>query len=201
MSDKDTKNLQRLLEYLKKASWYLSCWYKGIYPDKIQERWKKHWLDEVIPHFDWEEIAVIEDKDVGSVCQMCGYKGIKYVSWVFHPAFRVSSKFLAFNEIDQAKKEREEGYSLQTYYGDLPPVLQKKRLHSLCVGSECVKILTASKEEVDEWLQKKEADNLEKKKSNLTFWADQYNTLDDIDPDLKKKKNNKRKNQNSGDKF
>lgn len=105
--DQQLKKFRRLLTYLSKKNWDLSCWYFSPYPGgPIQQKWKRHWNQVIMPHFNWEEIAIEEgsgtdeeedDKSKEAnprTCQMCGYEGLERQYVVFHEKFGVSDKYL-----------------------------------------------------------------------------------------------------------
>lgn len=191
MSDQDTQGLKGLLDYLKKVNWDLSCWYKGIYPDLIQLKWKKYWRQVVVPHFNWEIVEVIQDDERTSHCQMCGNTDVVYIYWVYHPKFKVSDRFLNLSEEEQQQREIKMGFTLETPFKDLPTVLQKKRKDSLLVGSECVKVLGFTRNEIKEWERKKLAEKSDDKWKDQIAVRDSYDLLDKIEKNLKGKKGKK----------
>jgi hypothetical protein len=188
MSDQDTQGLKRLLDYLKRVNWDLSCWYKGFYPDRIQLQWKKYWRQVVVPHFDWEIVEKTKNKDGSSHCEMCGNTDVFYIYWVYHPKFKVSRRFLNLPEEEQQQREMKMGFTLETLFKDLPTVLQKKRKDSLLVGSECVKVLGFTRDEIKEWERKKLAEKSDDKWKDQIALHDSYDLLDKTEKDLKRKK-------------
>jgi hypothetical protein len=151
MVEEDTQKLQSLLDYLRQENWDLSCWYKGRCPDPVQPKWKHYWRQIVIPHFGWQVVGVFQDKENNSYCEMCGKTDVVNISLVFHPKFRVLEHFLKLPEEEQKMTKSEDSLTVPFY--QLPSFQQTKRRQSLHVGSECVKVLTWPKKQIEKWLK------------------------------------------------
>jgi hypothetical protein len=214
--------LDELLEYLREQNWDLSCWYKGPYVDDIQNSWKKHWKQVCIPHFGWEEVHSIEKKkeegdkrrgrrklqdrqivefedrkDWNGDCEMCGYKGIEKVSRIFHPKYEVSENFLTLPENEQQEREGSYGFTYETPIDHLPSHLQKKRLQSLCVGSECVKFLLLQKSDIDEWRERHPYKETDSKTYAQATRMDEEDVLFNIEKEFKPKKKKSKRTRSS----
>ncbi len=165
------KKISKLVSYLRKVNWEFSCWYKDIFPSSVQPKWKRHWRGAILPHFAWEMVGEERDES-GQECEMCGYKGIKDLLYVYHPKHTPSQKMHVSK--------------------------QYKKKKALVVGSECVRILTSSKEQVDEKQQeaikkknkeiekKKEKEReKEKKKREREEWQEQDRMIEEAEKKLK----------------
>lgn len=216
---KKLKALKNLLSYLYDKNWDLSCWYKGPqYPDKVQPKWKRHWKQVCLPHFGWEEVHAIEKKkeekdkrkgrkkrgdwqpiefedreDWKGDCEMCGYEGIENVYRVFHPKLHGSKTFLSFSEKEQKEREGSLGYTHETPLAALSAPLQKKRLQSLCVGSECVKTLTLEKKAIKEWRKSKNGKEIDSKTRQQAKRLRQNDRVDEFEKGLRQTKKRKKK--------
>lgn len=210
---KHVKALGKLLSYLQEKNWDLSCWYKGPrFPDNVQQKWKRHWKQVCVPHFGWEEVHSIEkkkeendkrkgrrprserqdydfeDKTWEGDCEMCGYEGIENVYRIFHPKLHGSKKFLNLSQKEQKKREWSEGHTYETPIDQLSPPLQKKRRHSLCVGSECVKILTQQKSDIEYWKERKDEEETDALTIDQAERLAAYDALDVAEKGLKRER-------------
>lgn len=207
------KILHKLLSYLRDKNWDLSCWYKGPrFVDKVQPKWKKHWKQVCVPHFGWEEVHYVgkkkeegdkrkgrrklqdrqviefeDKKDWNGNCEMCGYEGIENVYRIFHPKYHGSEKFLKLSKEEQREQECSQGFTHETLIAELPLHLQKKRLQSLCVGSECVKVLSFKKSDIDEWRENKNDEVTASKTHEQAKRLQQNDRLDQAEKGLRKK--------------
>lgn len=211
------KALETLLSYLRDKNWDLSCWYKGPrFPDNVQPKWKRHWKQICVPHFGWEEvyaiekkkeekdkkkgrrprqerqIIIFEDKTWEGDCEMCGYEGIENVYRIFHPKLHGSKKFLSLPEKEQKIREGSLGYTHETPITQLSAPLQKKRRHSLCVGSECVKILTQQKSDIEDWKERKDEEETDVLTIDQAERLAAYNALDVAEKGFKRERKKRR---------
>lgn len=121
----EVRRVKDLVEYLRSVNWEFSCWFSNPFPHRIQKNWNKYWKGAVVPHFGWKSIGTEEQDERGMQhCEMCGYsKGLKDLYYVYHPKHT------------PAKEEKiTQGY---------------QRRKSLTVGSECVRFLGLTREEVE----------------------------------------------------
>jgi hypothetical protein len=123
--------LEELLSYLRRKNWELSCYQKKLFAYRIQEAWESYWGQRVIPHFGWTFMGESFLESADGMCEMCGKKGIRDLSFVYHPKHRGAAP-KAFKKEDQAE--------------DLGSPAHKKGC--LTVGSECVKYMQLSEEVV-----------------------------------------------------
>jgi hypothetical protein len=184
----ENEELNRLLGYLRQENWELSCWYRSPkYVNRIQGAWKINWRQIVMPHFGWEE--VFQGKaDIESICEMCGNDDVWNISLIFHPKFRVSTKFLNLSEQDQEMRAAD--HKIEPSPRNLPEPLQQKRKQSICVGSECVKVLTYLRDNIGPWLEKNPWEAREAKRKEL----DERVANDELIEQLDKKLNRRTQN-------
>ena len=186
MEPEKTQALEELLSYLQEKNWDLSCWYRGPnFPSRIQPKWKRYWKHQVVPHFGWEEVNDFKHEDLAGHREMCGYDGLNNVYLIFHPKFHASNKYLSLPKEDQELKERELGFTSQSRFSDLPPSLQQKRKQSLSVGSECIKALISSREDIDEWRDRHTEEETEANTNWEVERLKSYDVLDMAEKNLK----------------
>lgn len=216
---KKVKALKTLLSYLYNENWDLSCWYKGPFPYPIQYNWKKHWKQVCVPHFGWEDVHSIEKKkekndkrrgrrpaherqtpkfddkkDWKGNCEMCGKEGIENVFRIFHPKLHGSKKFLNFTPAEQKQRESSLRHiTHKTPLAELAKPLQKKRLQSLCVGSECVKYLTLKKKAIEEWRECKGDEEIDSKTREQAKRLRENDLLDEAEKGFRQSKKRKKK--------
>lgn len=179
MAEEDTQQLRDLLDYLREKNWDLSCWYRGRCPDKVQNKWKIYWRQVVLPHFGWKRVGFFRDEGGNSYCEMCGNKDVVDIHLIFHPKFRVSESLLEqLNEEEEASEDEVSIDLLTAPFGDLPFIHQRKRRQSLCVGSECVKVLSWSKHDIDNWREDNPNELVDHKWQGLVERQDQNEALD-----------------------
>lgn len=194
MQPDQTHDLEELLSYLQNKNWDLSCWYRGPnFPSRIQPKWKRHWKHQVVPHFGWEEVNDFKLEELAGHCEMCGYEGLNNVFLVFHPKFHASKKFLSLPIEDQVLKERDLGFTSQSRVSDLPIPLQRKRKQSLSVGSECIKALLLTKQDLDDWRDRHTEEQTEANTNWEVERLEAYDILDNIEKNLKKTGNKKKR--------
>lgn len=154
-SPQEIRELTELITYLRDVNWDLSCWYKPpTFFDEIQKRWRTHWRQVVLPHFDWEIVYQTSKENMLETpdeCEMCGCEEVRFPLLVFHPKHRVSKTFLALPREQQ--KLRAAPDELFKPPSDLADPLRQKRKQSISVGSTCVGFLQSSQEELDKWRQ------------------------------------------------
>ena len=172
-TDKD--QLQGLIDYLKEENWELSCWYSHPFPrGPIQKKWKKHWLELVMPHFGWREV-LSDHLESDTTCEMCGCEKARKISYIYHQKYRSAKCSAGSNEAIR-------------FSGDpLPPKseeLRKFKVKSLVVGSKCIETLILTKEQLKS-PRKVAAEQAKRDKS--------YFDLDMAEKELKKKAAEKRK--------
>lgn len=187
MAEEETEELRELLDYLREKNWDLSCWYRQNYPSPVQRVWKRNWDQFVMPHFGWEDVNDYRQEEPDE-CQMCGNPDVLNMHWIFHPKFRVSDRFLKRPKEEQKMNERSHGYTIQTSPDELPEVLLQKRRQSLCVGSECVKVLTLTKEEIEKWREEHPDDVIEDKRLGIEEREQANELIDDLERSLRKNK-------------
>ncbi len=193
MSDEQRKGLQGLLDYLREKNWDLSCWYKAIYPNPVQRKWKRYWQQVVIPHFGWEHIKSIRVEGERVHCQMCGNTNLIDLFQVFHPKFRVSDWFLKWSEEQRRSQASELNQrEKKTPSESLPRHLQKKLKQSLFVGSECVKTLRLPREEIARWREKHPYKECESKWKELDERQAANECIEREERKFKRKKRRKR---------
>jgi len=191
MQPEETQALEKLLTYLKDKNWDLSCWYRGPqFPNGVQPKWKRHWKQLIMPHFAWEIVDDYPVDDDNSRCDMCGNKNLETIYLVFHPKFHVSGKFLNFSKEEKELTESALGYTHDTPFANLPSPLQNKRKQSLGVGSECVQVLQSSKEEIEEYFERKGGQKIEAKTQEQ---AERLAANDLLDAEERKIRNSKKK--------
>lgn len=171
----DRDQLKGLIDYLKEENWEFSCWYSHPFPrGDIQKKWKKYWLQLVVPHFGWKEISS-EHLDQDTNCEMCGFEEARKISYIYHPKYRSAKGF------PQSK------VVVAFLGGPLPPEsdeLKKFKVKSLAVGSKCIETLRLTKEELVKPMEVA-AEQAERDKS--------YDDLDAAEKELKKQAAEKRK--------
>ncbi len=187
MTDKETEDLRELLDYLHEKNWDLSCWYRHNYPSPVQRVWKKNWDQFVMPHFGWEDVNDFRQEEPDE-CQMCGNPDVLNMHWIFHPKFRISNKFLIRPKEEREMNERSLGYTIKTSPDELPEVLKQKRRQSLCVGSECVKVLTLTKEDIEKWREEHPDDEIEDKRLEIEEREKANELIDDLERSLRRNK-------------
>lgn len=135
--------LDNLSRYLAKENWDLSCYYPPFtYP--IQHAWKKYWGQKVIPHFGWHFVGEALATAENIICEMCGKKGIKDLSFLSHPKYRDISPIVK-------EEEPEEDYEPGKHVlGALSKRGKELRKKSLTVGSECVRHMILSRKDIKE---------------------------------------------------
>lgn len=115
VKEEELERLKQLLVYLEEKNWELCCWYRSPYPsggqtshgNAIEQTWKKHWNQVIIPHYNWQvhdyeenEGGSEEDEEEQDDCQMCGYEKLKNYYIVSHNKIKMSDKY----EFDLQKK-------------------------------------------------------------------------------------------------
>ena len=174
-NEQEINTINLLLTYLRKKNWELSCWYKPpYYPESVQKKWKQYWRQLVIPHFGWE-VVYESDKsgdDLDAHCEMCGNTHIRQFFLVFHSKFRLSDQSLPSTQSAQATADF---------------ILQQKRKQSLCVGSECVKVLISSYGFIKEWRRKYSYEQQELKWAELESREADNEKLDAAERQLAKR--------------
>ncbi|MBA3814571.1 MAG: hypothetical protein H0X26_08855 [Alphaproteobacteria bacterium] len=194
MQPHKTQDLENLLSYLQDKNWDLSCWYRGPnFPSPFQSKWKRHWQQQIVPHFGWERVTgyQIKEKKRADHCQMCGYEGLMNVYLIFHPKFHASNTFLSLPEEDQKLTEHACGYTFESRVCDFPLPLKQKRKQSISVGSECIQYLCLSKEKIEEWHE-----NHPEAEDNTKWEVDRlasYDALDKAEKNLKGSEKKSRK--------
>lgn len=190
----EVQSVENLLKYLRDVNWELSCWYKpNKYPEQIQKRWKNYWRGVVMPHFGWEEVFNFDEQGEGGTgfCEMCGYENIQHISLVFHPKFRVSRSFLDMPQKDQEMSASE--YFLEKNAQALPAPIMSKRKQSLCVGSECVKHLSLTAEDLERWREENPDAKVNKNLEDLARREEELDQLEKAEKEISQREKNKKR--------
>ena len=171
MSDVERGNLRRLLNYLSKHNWELSCWYKQQRPHAVTGKWRNNWQQLVMPHFGWELMDELDyTSGMTAECELCGKSEIHNIKLIFHPKFRVSAKFLAAQADAEENMTEDDSNLGGDDAWDLPA---HKLRQSLVVGSNCVQVALYTRKDIEEWRATHPSKENEKNWSTNNFWAAQ----------------------------